>query len=254
MRSVVFALCFSSLASAFAPATQRSKTSALNVIPPEKEVGVLPPVGFWDPLDLVTKGPYGTREENFYHYRGVEVKHGRIAMAATLGMLVQETTRFQGFLSPGQNLEFSDVPNGLAALDVVPLIGWVQIAALIGAHEVIVKQREGKKPGDFGTGYFGVALDDQSAKQLRLLNVEVSNGRLAMLGILGMFASEIVHGPPWLYLSLGSSFSSGLACVSCAHALLAALFILFIPPSHCAWRSPTSLVRLTVPPRRADTH
>jgi hypothetical protein len=24
--------------------------------------------------------------------------------------------------------------------------------------------------------------------------VEVSNGRLAMLGILGMFASEIIHG------------------------------------------------------------
>jgi hypothetical protein len=50
--------------------------------------------------------------------------------------------------------------------------------------------------GDFGTGYFGVALDDQSARQLRLLNVEVSNGRLAMLGILGMFASEKIHGVP----------------------------------------------------------
>jgi hypothetical protein len=67
------------------------------------------------------------------------------------------------------------------------------MAVLIGAHELLVKQREGRKPGDFGTGYFGVALDDQSAKQLRLLNVEISNGRLAMLGILGMWASEIVH-------------------------------------------------------------
>lgn len=115
-------------------------------------------------------------------------------MAATLGMLVQETSRFTGLLSPSENLAFSDVPNGLAALDVVPLAGWVQIAVLIGAHEVLVKQREGRKPGDFGTGYFGVALDDQSARQLRALNVEVSNGRLAMLGILGMFASEIIHG------------------------------------------------------------
>lgn len=25
-------------------------------------------------------------------------------------------------------------------------------------------------------------------------NVEISNGRLAMLGILGMFASEVIHG------------------------------------------------------------
>ena len=117
-------------------------------------------------------------------------------MAATLGMLVQETSRFEGYLAPSQNLKFSDVPNGLAALDVVPLAGWAQMAVLIGAHELLVKQREGKKPGDFGTGYFAFAMDDQSAKQLRALNVEISNGRLAMLGILGMFASEIIHGEP----------------------------------------------------------
>lgn len=114
-------------------------------------------------------------------------------MAATLGMLVQENYRFQGFIAPSENLSFSEIPNGLAALDVVPLLGWVQMATVIGAHEVLVKQREGKKPGDFGTGYFGVSMDDESSKQLRALNVEVQNGRLAMLGILGMFASEKVH-------------------------------------------------------------
>jgi Chlorophyll A-B binding protein len=118
-------------------------------------------------------------------------QHGRIAMAATLGMLVQENYRFAGYLSPSEGLEFSDVPNGLGAWGVVPLAGWVQMAVVIGAHELIVKQRDGKAPGDFGTGYFGVALDDQSAKQLRLLNVEVQNGRLAMLGILGMVRRRI---------------------------------------------------------------
>eukprot|EP00977_Amphora_coffeiformis_P018696 scaffold6655_cov169-Amphora_coffeaeformis.AAC.13 len=126
--------------------------------------------------------------------RQLEVKHGRIAMAATLGMLVQENYRFEGYLSPSAELKFTDVPNGLAALDVVPLLGWVQMAILIGLHEFLVQERPGRAPGDFGTGYFGVALDDQSAKQLRLLNVEISNGRLAMMGILGMFASEMIHG------------------------------------------------------------
>jgi len=99
---------------------------------------------------------------------------------------VQENYRFQGYLSPSAGLEFKDVPNGLAAWDVVPMFGWVQMIVLIGVHELVVQQREGKVPGDFGTGYFGIVLDDQSAKQLRLLNVELSNGRLAMLGILGM--------------------------------------------------------------------
>ena len=146
------------------------------------------------PLGFIKNGPYGSPEDNFRHYRSVEVKHGRIAMAATLGMLTQQTNRFDGLLSPSQNLKFADIPNGLGALKAVPLEGWVQIAVLIGLHEVIVKQRPGKAPGDFGTGYFGVALDDQSAGQLRSLNAEIANGRLAMLGILGMFASEIING------------------------------------------------------------
>ena len=115
-------------------------------------------------------------------------------MAATLGMLVQENYRFDGYLSPSSGISFEDIPNGLAALEVVPLAGWAQMAVLIGLHEIFVKQRKGRKPGDFGTGYFGVAMDDQSSKQLRALNVEVQNGRLAMLGILGMFASENIHG------------------------------------------------------------
>ena len=114
-------------------------------------------------------------------------------MLATLGMLVQQNYHFEGFISPSQGLKFEDIPNGLGALSVTPLEGLVQIAVVIGLHEVFVKEREGKAPGDFGTGYWGVQMDEQSSKQLRALNVEIQNGRLAMLGILGMFASEIVH-------------------------------------------------------------
>ena len=106
------------------------------------------------PLGFIENGPYGSPEENFRHYRSVEVKHGRIAMAATLGMLVQETSRFQGYLSPSANLKFEDVPNGLGALDVVPLEGWVQMAVVIGLHEVFIKERPGRAPGDFGTGKY----------------------------------------------------------------------------------------------------
>jgi len=44
---------------------------------PKAQLGVLPPLGFWDPLGLIKNGPYGTPEDNFAHYRAVEVKHGR---------------------------------------------------------------------------------------------------------------------------------------------------------------------------------
>mmetsp|Transcript_8656 Transcript_8656/g.11459 ORF Transcript_8656/g.11459 Transcript_8656/m.11459 type:complete len:205 (-) Transcript_8656:188-802(-) len=194
MKTFCLLSLFSSV-SAFLPASQQSISStALNAIPFDKEIGVLAPIGFFDPLGLVSKGPYGSDNENFRRYRELEIKHGRIAMAATLGMLTQETSRFEGFISPSAGIKFADIPNGLAALDVVPLAGWVQIAVVIGMHEYLVKQVPDKGPGNFGTGYFGVKMDDQSAYQLRALNVELSNGRLAMLGILGMFASEIIHG------------------------------------------------------------
>jgi len=194
---LTIATTLATTAAAFAPShTAVRQSTAVLATPANKEVGVLPPIGFFDPLGFIKNGPYGTPEENFRHYRSVEVKHGRIAMAATLGTIVQETTHYEGFLSPGEGLKFSDVPNGLAALDVVPLAGWVQIALLIGAHELLVKEIKAvdKAPGNFGTGYFGFKLDDQSAVQLRGLNVEVQNGRLAMLGILGMWASECIHG------------------------------------------------------------
>ena len=39
-----------------------------------------------------------------------------------------------------------------------------------------------------------VALRSLYLLDISVQNVEISNGRLAMLGILGMFASEIIHG------------------------------------------------------------
>jgi light-harvesting complex I chlorophyll a/b binding protein 1 len=106
----------------------------------------------YSPLGLLKIGPYGDELANFRRYRSVEVKHGRIAMLATLGTLVQENYHFQGYISPSQGIKFEDIPNGLGALSVTPIEGLVQITVLIGLHEVFIKEREGKAPGDFGTG------------------------------------------------------------------------------------------------------
>lgn len=195
MKSVVPFLSLIGTVFAFVPNQAPNKiSSAVNAFDVKKELGAIPPLGYFDPLNFIENGPYGDASENFKHYRGVEIKHGRIAMAATVGMLTQQTSRFSGFISPSQDLKFSDIPNGLAALKAVPIEGWVQMAVVIGIHEIVIKQREGKPPGDFGTGYFGFPVEEGSAKQISGLNAEISNGRLAMMGILGMFASEVVHG------------------------------------------------------------
>eukprot|EP00438_Fugacium_kawagutii_P016795 Skav217473 [mRNA] locus=scaffold1405:156890:157126:- [translate_table: standard] len=57
--------------------------------------------------------------------RSVEFKHGRIAMLASMGFMTPEIIgHWPGYLSPSMDLKFQDVPNGLAALDVVPSLGW----------------------------------------------------------------------------------------------------------------------------------
>merc|ERR1719205_446471 len=90
----------------------------------ENELGVQSPVGFWDPLGLAADG----NVERFKRRRETEIKHGRIAMLATIGYMTPEISgKFGGYLSPSENVMFEDIPNGLGALSKVPLAGWIQI-------------------------------------------------------------------------------------------------------------------------------
>merc|ERR1712039_1046742 len=62
----------------------------------ENETGVQPPVGFWDPLGLAADGS----EFTYKRRREVELKHGRVSMAATIGYMFPEYYKFSGYLSP----------------------------------------------------------------------------------------------------------------------------------------------------------
>ena len=88
----------------------------------ENELGVQPPLGFWDPMGFTDDGDLAA----YRRRRSVEFKHGRIAMLATMGFMTPEIIgHWPGYLSPSMKLTFADVPNGLAALNVVPSLGQV---------------------------------------------------------------------------------------------------------------------------------
>jgi len=57
---------------------------------PEDMAGVSPPLGFWDPAGLASSNPAGfeSQEEKLAQYRRAEIKHGRVCMSSSLGMLV----------------------------------------------------------------------------------------------------------------------------------------------------------------------
>merc|ERR1740124_1021285 len=61
---------------------------------PESDIGVTAPLGLFDPLNFLSRGP-----DAYRRYQEIEIKHGRLSMAATLGIIVTEAgIRFPGCL------------------------------------------------------------------------------------------------------------------------------------------------------------
>ena len=208
MRTIaVAALALLESVQAFqAPASLRAPSKGVSARMGEEDLssdgfggtlGVLPPLGLFDPLGLIE-----TRDMRRYEI--MEIKHGRAAMLGFLHVIhIEAGVRFEGYLSPTQDLKFADVPSGcFASLEAIPTLGWLQIMAFTCAGEIgysatpwaIVKQEDDKLPGDIG-GSAWVRYDDEGEKAYKL-NVERQNGRGAMMGITGCLIHELLgaHG------------------------------------------------------------
>merc|ERR1719443_593248 len=152
----------------------------------EGEIGVTPPLGVYDPLNLLAT-PVEYPRRDYRRYVELEIKHGRIAMLACLGVITTEAGfRFPGYLSKSLDLKFEDVPGGaLDSYAAVPALGWLQIVAFIIILELgYGATPPGNAPGDVG-GPTWIRYDDPEVKKFKL-NVERNNGRAAMMGITGM--------------------------------------------------------------------
>ena len=178
-------------AAAFAPSKVAQTSTALNAF--ESELGVQPPLGFFDPLGLLDDAD----QERFDRLRYVEIKHGRISQLAFLGQI---TTR-AGVYLPGDidtaGTSFDSIPNGWAAVDAIPQAGLLQIVAFVGALELFVMKdiTGGEFVGDFRNEAldFGWDTFDEETK-LSKRGIELNNGRAAMMGILGLMVHEQLGG------------------------------------------------------------
>merc|ERR1719198_1222059 len=180
-------------ANAFAPmARSVPRAASLQMADFKSEVGVQPPLGFWDPLGILEEAD----QQRFDRLRAVETKHGRIAMLAVLGHIVTTAgVRLPGEIAYG--VPFSSVKNGLAALDTMPLAGIAQIIAFIGLIEIGYTTRK----------------DEIEAAQLKAskwndatikkkLAIELNNGRAAQMGILGLMVHEKLDNNPYVLNSI----------------------------------------------------
>mmetsp|Transcript_18223 Transcript_18223/g.25922 ORF Transcript_18223/g.25922 Transcript_18223/m.25922 type:complete len:213 (+) Transcript_18223:108-746(+) len=178
--------------SSFAPSvrTGSATSTQLRMADYENALGAQKPLGFWDPLDMVTNKP----QEVFDDLRLKEIKHGRAAMLAVVGNLYTLSgARLPGGLGSGDEvLPFNEIPAGIDALKTVPQAGLLQIIAFIGFLDVVVMQdKKGKAefPGDLRNGFdFGWSKFTEEEK-LQKRAIELNNGRAAQMGILAL----VVH-------------------------------------------------------------
>jgi len=169
----------------------RTRSGAASMVYSWSEPGV---GATWDPLNLA-KTP-----EKFERLRYVEVKHGRIAMLAVLG----HVTAASGFRFPGQLSEsnFADIKgSGFMALSQCGVADWVTIFLTVGFLEMRVMKEvvKGEFPGDLRNGNFKEGWDGLSEMdKKRKINIELNNGRAAMMGILGLMVHEMIDGKPYV--------------------------------------------------------
>ena len=178
---------------AFAPSKVAQTSTTLNAF--DDALGAQAPLGFFDPLGLVTDG----NEAKFDRLRFVELKHGRISMLAVVGYLVEKSgIRLPGAISY-DGTTFADIPDGFDALSAIPSSGFLQIFGFIGFLEIFVMQDvqgTGEFVGDFRNGFIDYGWDtfDEETK-IQKRAIELNQGRAAMMGILALMVHEKLGVP-----------------------------------------------------------
>ncbi|KAL7554190.1 hypothetical protein ACHAWF_017592 [Thalassiosira exigua] len=189
MKSALVAALVGS-AGAFAPAPVAKTSTALNGAF-DNEIGAASPeLGCWDPLGYVTDG----NQERFDRLRGVELKHGRIAMLATWGY----ATTWSGARFPG----CEDFPAGHEAVLKIGTENLIPVLLTAGLLEITWKQKEGSFPGDFSATKFPVGFGPFARNEADMIDLrtrELNNGRAAQMGILGMMVHEQLDGKPFIF-------------------------------------------------------
>jgi light-harvesting complex I chlorophyll a/b binding protein 1 len=221
MKFIVTLSLLVSGASAFTPSSKVFKTpSALQAVPwaPDENAfayglpGAIAPFeeGF-DPLNLAEK-PYDT----LLRFREAETMHGRVAMLAAVGMLVTEEPIEYHPLFEAYNKDIGPAIRHLDEVRATSPFFFEVLLLIIGTLELnrakngfappgegveFQDLQEGYFPGDVGFDPLGLKPADPAAFS-EMSTKELQNGRLAMLGFMGMLVQELVNGKE-IFVNLG---------------------------------------------------
>lgn len=181
----------------FFPPSEEDDIAAFNEL---KGIAVAanPVVGYFDPLNLVDApiDRFNGRSETIGWLRQAEIKHGRVAMAAFVGYIVQsQGIKWPFFESlwptvagPESQWDALDTRLKYSIILFVGLLELTDEADPIG-HYVRGTKEPGRHPSFQGNP------TKRSEKDLADGRIkEINNGRLAMIGIMGFVSSSSVQG------------------------------------------------------------
>jgi len=217
-----------------------------------------PLVGYWDPLNLA-EGEFWDQSQvsTIGFLRHSEIKHGRVAMAAFVGYIVQANGIHFPWKTTLSGITYDEIAaaGGPAdQWDALPTAAKLQIILFVGFLEawsennyVLAKSgnthyMRGGKPGAFPSfkelphpvpfeffDPFGLQKGKSDEWKSKKLLAEINNGRLAMLGIMAFLAESKVPGSVPALGSLGikpyageimAPFASGDASLPFVSAML----------------------------------
>jgi len=156
--------------------------------------GVTGPLGFFDPLGFSTD----CSEGKLLFYREVELKHGRVAMLASLGILVAEQFHplFGGNINVPSYIAFQQTPLQSFWPAVMIAIAIPESTSVKtfdepdNTNEKLWTIQPGKR-----FGFDPLGLKPQDPKEWKEMQTkELNNGRLAMIAAAGMIAQEVATG------------------------------------------------------------
>jgi light-harvesting complex I chlorophyll a/b binding protein 1/light-harvesting complex I chlorophyll a/b binding protein 4 len=157
----------------------------------EEQFGASEPLGFFDPMGFSIYGD----EAYFRRLREAELKHGRVAMLASVGFWAEHLFRMPGFageqegvLSAFDSLSNPEHPDTLPFIFM--LCGWLELG--------LFKQDPKKEVGNFGDplNLSSILFEGKSLNSEEGRLKELNNGRMAMVALAVIFGTEWVTGVP----------------------------------------------------------